>query len=216
MNTFATLQKPATHQRSNDDWLTAMRSSDGSAFDAQADLHSIIRRGLARGLRMRPGLDDATLDDITQDAMLRITMSLESFRGDSRFTTWAMAIAIRAAHTAMRRKRWGDRSLNDLELAGSRNGQFDTSDPVDPIRRGDLLKSLRRAIGQELTARQRAVILGELVGMPKEVLAEQMETTLNAIYKLNHDARLRLRQALERVGFTGSDVRNILEVSPGN
>ena len=60
-----------------------------------------------------------------------------------------------------------------------------------------------------LENRQRAAVLGELAGMPTAVLAEQLDTNTNALYKLHHDARLRLRVALEERGFSETDVRGI-------
>jgi RNA polymerase sigma-70 factor (ECF subfamily) len=166
-----------------------------------------------RALGHREGLDDATLEDITQEAMIRVATKLDGFRGDSRFTTWAMAIAIRVAYTQLRRRRWGDRSLDDLGVTPDTSDSIrpsSGSDPVSSTRRGELLESLREAINGDLTPRQRAAVLGELAGMPTAVLADQLGTNANALYKLHHDARLRLRKALRERGFTEADVRGIL------
>ncbi len=200
--------------RTNEDWLASLRCNDSLGLKAQTELRGYIRRGLGGGFGKQGDLDDASLEDLTQESMIRITTRLDDFRGESKFTTWAMAIAIRVAYTSLRRRRWGDCSLEDLRI--SVDSQMSSiaphpTDPTDPTIRDDLLCSLREAIDRELTPRQRAAVLGELAGMPSDVLAEQLNTNVNALYKLHHDARLRLRASLEQRGFSETDVRGILQ-----
>ena len=199
--------------RTNEDWLAHLRCNDSIGLTIQEELRSFIRRGLGCAFGKQGDIDDASLEDLTQEAMIRITTKLDDFRGDSRFTTWAMSIAIRIAYTALRRRRWGERSLEELGLSVDSQTSSIALHPIDPTdltSRSDLLRSLREAIEHDLTPRQRAAVLGELAGMPTVVLAEQLDTNNNALYKLHHDARLRLRTALEERGFSESDVRDIL------
>ncbi len=58
--------------------------------------------------------DPAAIEDFAQDALVKILGNLDSFRGESHFTTWAQKIAVRAAFTELRRKEWCDVSLQDL------------------------------------------------------------------------------------------------------
>lgn len=204
-----TRELPADHGRTDAAWMAGLRGDDPAAMDVQADLRDFIRRGLGRALGRRGFRDDASIEDFTQEAMVRITAKLDDFRGDSRFTTWAMAIAVRVAYTELRRKRWGERSLEDLGVSVERGAS--STDPTHSTGRQDLLGSLREAIDRDLTPRQRAAVLGELAGMPTAVLAEQLDTNATALYKLHHDARLRLRAALEQRGFSEADVRNMLQ-----
>ncbi len=200
--------------RTNGDWLAGLRCNDSLGLKVQEDLRGYIRRGLGRAFGGQGNLDDASLEDLTQEAMIRITTRLDDFRGESKFTTWAMAIAIRVAYTSLRRRRWGERSLEDLGLSVDSQSSpmgSPSTDPTGPTGRTDLLCSLREAIVRDLTPRQRAAVLGELAGMPTAVLAEQLNTNANALYKLHHDARLRLRAALEERGFSERDVRSILQ-----
>lgn len=199
---------PASDQRTNEDWLSALQPPVDD--DAAGELRHYLRGGLARAIGNNRDVDDADLDDFAQDAALRVLSKLESFRGDSRFTTWAMAIAIRVAYTAMRRRRWGNRSLEDLGLTAD-DAATSSTGQVDTTAQSDLLDTLRAAIDQALTPRQKTAILGELAGMPTAALADHLGTNANALYKLHHDARLRLRGALEERGFSERDVRTILE-----
>src|SRR5512143_502656 len=100
-------------ERSNDEWLIALRG----APDEQAllDLRTLLVRGLGFALADRlPADPAAVVEDFVQDAMLKILRSLDTFRGDSRFTTWAQKIAVRVALTELRRRRWRDVALEDL------------------------------------------------------------------------------------------------------
>jgi len=200
--------------RSKEEWLAILTGRDARALAAQAALRRYVRRGLGRALAAQTGLDDATLDDLTQEAMMRIASRATNFRGDSRFTTWAMAVAIRVAYTELRRRRWRERSLDDRRTSSivpfSPGAASRASDPSAPACRDDLLACLRDAIERELTPRQRAAVLGELAGVPNVVLAERLDTNVNALYKLHHDARLRLKAALEARGYGDGDVRDLL------
>lgn len=200
--------------RTNEDWVAALTGDMPEDTQAQSDLREYVKRGLGRSLGDR--MDNATLEDVTQDAMIRITAKIDQFRGDSRFTTWAMAIAIRIALTELRSARWGGRSLEDLGIEIDQQAtETDASDhdPSNRSSRTDLLDSLQKSIETDLTPRQRAAVLGELAGMPTSTLAGELGTNSNALYKLHHDARLRLRAALEKRGYTASDVRSILSRS---
>ncbi len=180
---------------------------------AVEELSAYLRNGLARALGSRDGVRDNDLDDFTQEALVQILRKLDTFRGESRFTTWAMAIAIRVAFTALRKRRYRDRSIDELEQGVISASSKDPRHVIDPQRaliRKDIFGALHHAVDHSLTERQRAVILGELDGVPTAVLAESLGTNRNALYKLHHDARKKLLHTLTELGFTESDIRQEL------
>jgi RNA polymerase sigma-70 factor (ECF subfamily) len=69
------------------------------------------------------------------------------------------------------------------------------------IEQRQLLAALRRAIDEQLTERQRFIFQSVTMDeVPTDVLAERLGTTRGAIYKTLHDARAKLRRALEESG----------------
>src|ERR671938_2035927 len=82
--------------------------------EALADLYDLLVRGLRVGLGSYGGGVDASAGDFAQEALIKITGNLDSFRGESRFTTWALKIAMNVALTELKRRRWRDVSLQDL------------------------------------------------------------------------------------------------------
>ena len=193
--------------RPNSNWLVELRDHGGDGHAAE-ELRGYVRRGLSKALQSR-GVHDADLDDFAQDAMIRILESLDSFRGDSRFTTWAMAVALRTAFGVLRRRRHDLQPLDQLELE-SIELSVTGADPADVAEQRDLLDALQESIHRDLTPRQRTAILGELSGVPTTVLAERLGIIPNALYKLHHDARRKLRRAMNDAGFGDDDVRQEL------
>src|SRR5262249_5371764 len=98
------------------DWLKALRATDNSA--AVSDLRAILLNGLRVGLRGRTDVSDAQLEDFAHESLLRVLKRLDQFKGQSKFTTWAYAIAINTAFAELRRKRWQDVSLEALTADG--------------------------------------------------------------------------------------------------
>lgn len=183
----------------------------GHASTSAAALHAYLARGLRKalaGYRLR----DEDIEDFTQDAIIRIFEKLDSFRGDSRFTTWAMAVAVRVALTTLRARRYRDR-LHDadadvLEIAAGRTPSW--ADPTRSLERRSLRQVMHVAIRNELTERQRFAVLGELEGVPTGEIAERLGINRNALYKLHHDARKKLRAAIHEAGYSDDDVRREL------
>lgn len=188
--------------RSNRQW-TADLQAEGPARDAAlADLRCSLIDGLRRGVlhRMRgAGAElDAQAEDFAQEALLKILDRLASFRGDSRFTTWAHKIAVRVALTELRRKRW-----NDVSLDAHGSVADGAPGPAQTAGRNAALALLHRYIEHELTARQRRALLAVgIYGLPLEEVARRMGSSRNALYKLLHDARRRLKRRLTADGFT--------------
>jgi len=71
-----------------------------------------------------------------------------------------------------------------------------------------LVATLRHAIENDLTPKQRAAILGELREMPFDQIVELLGTSRSAAYKMLHDARRALKQRLHEAGITGADIQN--------
>lgn len=194
-------------KRTNEEWLETLR---GPARDeALTELRASLVRGLSYALAGRYGVDEATIEDFSQDALLRILTRLDTFRGESRFTTWAQKIAVNVAFTELRRRRWQDVSLNGMQESDFIPRMV--ADPAaGPERRATqriLLSTLRRLIAYELTDRQReAMVAIVLHGMPLEEVARRMGTNRNALYKLLHDARQRLKRRMLAEGLTPQDV----------
>jgi len=201
----------AVIERTNQKWLDALRGLGRD--EALADLRAFLIRGLRYALAGQSGVDEATLEDFVQEALLKILAGLNSFRGESRFTTWAQKIAVRVALTELRRHRWRDVSLDQITgFPDTDSIPYRTADasagPEQQALQQMLLETLRRLISEELTDRQRQAMIAVLRGMPLEEVARRMGTNRNALYKLLHDARQRLQKAMMADGISSQDVLN--------
>jgi len=202
--------------RTNEQWLSDLRSKDGTKESALADLRAIIARGLpfalSRWLSPASPQFESLVEEVTQETLLRVLDQLHTFEGRSQFTTWVHKIAIRIALTELRRKRWQDSSLDEMvdneEMPVSPRILEDTrATPEQIAERADMLARVRRVIDEELTERQRrALIMLGMQGMPMEEAARRLKTNRNALYKLLHDARLRLKQRLHTEGLDAQEV----------
>jgi RNA polymerase sigma-70 factor (ECF subfamily) len=66
---------------------------------------------------------------------------------------------------------------------------------------------MRRVINEELTDRQRdALVAVKVKGMPLEEVARRMDSNRNAMYKLLHDARQRLKEKLLAEGISPEEI----------
>jgi RNA polymerase sigma-70 factor, ECF subfamily len=75
-----------------------------------------------------------------------------------------------------------------------------------------VLEELRRIIDEELTDRQReAVVAVILEEMPVSEVARRMGTNQNALYKLLHDARKKLKRQMETAGLSAKEVLEVFE-----
>jgi RNA polymerase sigma-70 factor (ECF subfamily) len=196
--------------RTNQEWLTELHGPEHDV--ALADLRVFLVRGLGYALASYRDVDEAHIEDFVQDALLRIMGALDTFRGESKFTTWAQKIAVRVAFTELRRSRWKDVSLDNL--VDSQGLDFVPDMLVDASAGTDqqamqriLFETLQRLIATELTEKQRqALVAARIKGMPLEEVARRMGTNRNALYKLLHDARQRLKNKLEAEGLSPEEV----------
>lgn len=208
MRTDATTDLAAERSRSNDEWLRALAADGSSSEPAYRDLRLILVCGLRRILSSRAVPEDLC-EDFAQEALVRIRGRLATFRGDSRFTTWALSIATRLAFDELRHKRWKDVSFEEVTADAGRPLVFESRADAPQekrVARERVLAELRDVLENKLTDRQRTALIAELNGMPHAEIATALGMKRNAVYKLTHDARKRVKAHLEAAGLSEVDV----------
>ncbi len=126
---------------------------------------------------------------------------LGEFRGDSRFTTWAYKFALLEAAVKVRRRAWQGREV-PLEPEGLARLPEGTRTLQQDAETAELLAAVREAIEDELSPRQREVLVAvALNDVPIDVLADRLGSTRGALYKTIHDARRKLRASLVARGL---------------
>jgi RNA polymerase sigma-70 factor (ECF subfamily) len=144
---------------------------------------------------LREEADDVA-NEAADDALVSVLARLDSFRGASRFTTWAYKFALLEAAVKLRRRAWQGR---EVTLESDSWTQFSSGGlgPAEEIEQQELLADVVHAIAEELTPHQRGVLVALAIdGVPIDVLAERLGTTRGALYKTLHDARRKLRARL--------------------
>lgn len=192
--------------RSNDQWLEALREPSAQGL---SELREVIVRGLTRSLS---GRTDArsSIEDFAQESVVRILEHLDEFRGESRFTSWALAIALRVAFSELRRRRWRDVSLEDAPPPQLTAAE-ESAHPERALARDEITAIVMRTVTEALTERQRLVIFAELRELPQAEIAARYGLSRNALYKLAHDARRALQRALTDAGFDRDSLRAVFE-----
>src|SRR5262245_5316809 len=209
-------QNPAVVPRLDPDsagWLRMLAGTGAAREAALARLHEMLVR-IARGEvgRRAPRLQltGPELDDLAYqaaaDALIAITSKLGQCRGESRLTTWAYKFVIFEVSAKIGRHFWRHTDVRpDAEDWHRLPARFGF-DPAQEAEWRDLLAALRRAVDEELTARQRRVFVALVLnGVPLDTLVIEMASNRNAIYKMMFDARRKLRAARVANGYLPDD-----------
>jgi RNA polymerase sigma-70 factor (ECF subfamily) len=190
-------------------WVDALRAEGIEREDALAELHELLLRAARFELSRRQAalahVRGEELDDLAvqaaDDALVAVLAKLDTFRGASRFTTWAYKFALLEAGVRIRRRAWQGREV--VLEPESWPAFADEGLSVERGREGaELLAALQRAVREKLSDHQRRVFTAlALNEVPIDVLSERMETTRGALYKTLHDARRKLRAELAAEGY---------------
>jgi len=202
--------------RDNDQWLSELRSEGSIQAAAIADLRAKLLSGLRRGLTKWLDANSPELENLAQDAtqegLVRILDRLDSFEGRSRFTTWAYKVTIHIALSKLRRKEWKNVSLDQmLDPDPERGPGLSVISPeVGPeisLEQKETLERMGQILQEELTDRQMALMQAAVLqGIPMEAIAQKMGVQRNALYKMMHDARKKLKERLLLEGLELEDV----------
>jgi RNA polymerase sigma-70 factor, ECF subfamily len=203
---------PASGRRSDAEslaWLEALSGQGRERELAVGRLHALLLRAARFEVKRRArgvgGVGSLQLDDLAtqaaDDALMAIMAKLHTYRGDSRFTTWAYKFALLEAGVKVRRRAWQSREI-PLEEEGWARLPDGRAGPSGDAETSELLGAVRDAIAGALTPHQRAVLIAvTLNDVPIDVLAERLGTTRGALYKTLHDARAKLRARLAEDGL---------------
>jgi RNA polymerase sigma-70 factor, ECF subfamily len=206
-------------QRTNTEWLHDLKAQGPEQQAAIHDLREYLLRAVLYFFSQNPGdlrhLARAEIEqvaeDLAQDALLTILNHLDEFRGESKFTTWAYRFAINMSLVEARRQRWKNVSLDHLltntELPDFQFEDENAANPELAARQQEIWNVVRDVIEHELTPRQREVLTAlAFEDVPMDVVTERLHMNRNAVYKMLHDARSKLKKSLEERGFAVGEI----------
>jgi RNA polymerase sigma-70 factor (ECF subfamily) len=178
-----------------------IRGGDPLAFEALMNRYEDKVFRLAMG--MTKNREDAL--EAVQDAFLSVYRRIDSFRGDSSFSTWLYKVALNSVYMKLRSRSRHDKvdSLEELEgildpvktrILMPPRGWSERAD--DHLLRKELARELREAIAA-LPEEYRAIFtLREVEDLSNQEVADILGLSLAATKTRLHRARLFLRQRL--------------------
>jgi RNA polymerase sigma-70 factor (ECF subfamily) len=170
------------------------QQGDAAAFERIYRLHS--ERVYALCLRMVRNPTEA--EDLTQEAFLTVLRKIQTFRGESAFSTWLYRLALNVVLMQLRKKKFAGASLGEMTET---NEERDA--PSREIGGPDLLLTglidrvnLQRAVERLPSAHKVVFVLHHIQGYSHHEIAEIMNCSVASSKGYLHRARKRLRDLL--------------------
>jgi RNA polymerase sigma-70 factor, ECF subfamily len=194
------------------EWIGALTSTGPPREAGLARLHSLLVRVAVHELHRRDAMSwiaGPELDDVAHqaaaDAMVAIVAKLGSFRGESRFTTWAYRFVVLEVSAKLGRHYWRKHPAASLEAEEwDRLPDRFGVDPGEHAERAEMITAIRQAVDQTLTAHQRQLFVAVVLnGIPLDAVVAQSGMNRNSIYKAVFDARRKIRAFLVANGYLG-------------
>ncbi|MBC7889948.1 MAG: RNA polymerase sigma factor [Ferruginibacter sp.] len=176
--------------------ISKLKQGDQSGFTAVVDLYKDMVYNTAIGIVQNA--EDA--DDITQEVFVQVYLSINSFKGESKLSTWLYRITISKALDHEKKKKRKKRFGLVQSLFGSQDNEqnhpAEFNHPGVQLekkeRSGELFKALK-----QLPDKQRiAFTLHKLEGQSHQEIAEIMNTSLYAVESLMGRAKSNLKKVL--------------------
>jgi RNA polymerase sigma-70 factor (ECF subfamily) len=192
------------------EWISVLSATGPERESALVRLHGLLVRAAVRELSRRQsasGVGGAELDDLAHqaaaDAMLSVLDKLDTFRGESRFTTWVYRFVMWEVSTKLGRHHW--RLHPSTALEGEDWERLPDRFGVDPdahTERAELIAAIREAIDKTLTDHQRTLFVAIVIhDVPLDALVARLGTTRGAVYKAIYNARRKIRAHLVANGY---------------
>ena len=140
-------------------------------------------------------------EDVSQEVFIRVYESLNTFKGESKFSTWIYRIAISKSLDHLRRKKRKKRFAFIESLFGKNEELI--NDPPDFFHPGVALENkenaaiLFKAIATLPQNQNTAFILNKVEGLSYREISEVMNTSEAAVDSLLHRAKTNLKKILE-------------------
>ena len=190
-------------------WIDRIREGDQHALEQVLMRHE--RRMYNVALRMVSRPEDAA--DVTQEAMLKIIRSIDSFRGESQISTWMIRIVMNAATSHLRKRRIRQTVSLDGPVNGRARGGDASGDGTlvehlqnprelsapQRIQEDEEMQTMRQAISEMEEDARAVLVLRDVDGMDYEEIARVLGLKLGTVKSRLFRARLALREAVMRL-----------------
>jgi len=172
--------------------IEAAKRGDGEAFAKLYNLHK--RRVYTLCLRMLGNVSAA--EDMTQNAFLHLFRKIESFRGDSAFSTWLHRLTVNLVLMQLRK-----RGLNLVSLEETINPEDDAPrrdfGSRDSVLAGSVDRvTLERAVAALPPGYRMVFVLHDVEGYEHNEIAIMLDCSIGNSKSQLHKARLKLRELL--------------------
>ncbi len=176
------------------DAIRLAQRGDAAAFEYLYRMHN--RRVYSLCLRMVGNTAEA--EDLAQEAFLQLFRKIQTFRGESAFSTWLHRLAVNVVLMKLRKKTLAETSLDeetepDEETGGPRR---DIGGP-DQLLTGSIDRvNLQRAVEELPPGYRTVLVLHDVQGYEHNEIAEIMGCSIGNSKSQLHKARMRLRELL--------------------
>jgi len=187
------------------------QQGDAAAFEHIYRLHN--RKVYSLCLRMVS--NPAEAEDLTQEAFLLLFRKIQTFRGDSAFSTWLHRLTVNVVLMRFRRKNLAESSLDEATEPDEESGIPGLEIGGPDLRLKGVIDrvNLQRAVDQLPPGYKIMFILHDIQGYEHNEIAELLGCSLGNSKSQLHKARLRLREILSQ-SHAGRSRRRRPQVTP--
>jgi RNA polymerase sigma-70 factor, ECF subfamily len=191
---FTERERPQTSELPEKETIARAQQGDASAFEHLYQLH----RARVYALCLRMTNNTAEAEDIVQETFLMVFRKIQTFRGDSAFSTWLHRIAVNLALMRLRRKTSRESPLEQgRELDSGRLGHLQEFAVDDHFLAATVDRlHLERAMQKLRPFHKLVVVLHDIQGYKHTEIAKMLDWSIGNSKACLHRARARLRDLL--------------------
>ena len=177
--------------------IELLKKKDESAFRTIVDTWKNMVYNTALGIVQ--STEDA--EDIAQEVFVRVFESINTFKGESKFSTWIYRITVTRSLDHLRRKKRKKRFAFIESLFGKNDELI--NDPPDFFHPGIAAEkkedaaTLLKAISELPENQNTAFVLNKIEGLSYQEISEVMQMSESAVDSLLHRAKMNLRKKLQ-------------------
>ena len=165
---------------------------------------------------LRRTVGDADAEDVVQEAFVKISRSLDGFRGESRLSTWIYRIATNTAMDHLRKpasrlsQKQGSAPVDDV-MTPDEDPKEDSTPLHDTLLiRKDMNECIRGLVDALPENYRSVLVLADLEGFTNAETGDVLGLSLDTVKIRLHRARLHLKKSMDQACHLYRDGRNEL------